>query len=279
MEYSYKKLMADATRIRMDIIESVHNAGSGHPGGSLSIADILAVLYFKEMRLNVNNPQWPDRDRFVLSKGHAAPAYYSALAERGFFGVQELKNLRKSDSFLQGHPDMNKTPGVDMTTGSLGLGLSAANGMAIAGKMDNKDYRVYVILGDGELDEGQVWEAAMTATHYKLDNLMAFVDLNGLQLDGKVFNIMNSSNVCEKFASFGWNVISIDGHNITQIVEAIEKAKQSNDMPSVAVCNCVKGKGVSFMENEVSWHGMAPNKEQYEIAMNELRNIMKALED
>lgn len=278
MDLKYKKLMAAAARIRIDAIDSIFNAGSGHPGGSLSIADILAVLYFKEMRIDSANPKWADRDRFVLSKGHAAPAYYAALAEKGFFPVQELKKLRKAGSILQGHPDMNKTPGVDMTSGSLGLGLSAANGMAIAGKMDKKDYRVYAVLGDGELEEGQVWEAAMTAVHYKLDNLMAFVDLNGLQLDGKVAGIMNSASVTDKFTAFGWNVYSIDGHDIGQIVDTIENAKKQKSVPSVAVCSSVKGKGVSFMENEVSWHGAAPNKEQYEVAMKELGKTMKELE-
>ncbi|WHH60819.1 transketolase [Petroclostridium sp. X23] len=276
--HAYKELKIAAAKIRMDIIESLYCAGSGHPGGSLSIADILAVLYFKEMNINAENPEWPERDRFVLSKGHCAPAYYAALAEKGYFSRDELKNLRKGSSFLQGHPDMKKTPGVDMSSGSLGLGLSAANGMAMIGKAENKDYHVYAMLGDGEIQEGQIWEAAMTAAHYKLDNLTAFVDLNGLQIDGEVAAVMNPAPVDKKFAAFGWHVIVIDGHHLEEIIDAIEEGKRTKGRPTAILCRSIKGKGVSFMENKVGWHGMTPNKEQYDEAVKELEQTLRELE-
>ncbi len=259
-----------ATKIRKHAIEGVYQAASGHPGGSLSIADILAVLYFEEMNVDPKNPKWEDRDRFVLSKGHCAPALYGTLAERGFFPVEDMKTLRQTDSYLQGHPDMKGVPGVDMSTGSLGQGICAANGMALAAKLDKKDYRVYSILGDGELEEGQVWEAAMFAAHYKLDNLCAFVDLNGLQIDGKTEDVMSPNPVDEKFKAFGWNVICIDAHDYDQIRGALKQAKETKGKPTMVVAKSIKGKGVSFMENQVGWHGSAPNQEQYEQAMKEL---------
>ncbi len=259
-----------ATKIRKHVIEGVYHAASGHPGGSLSIADILAVLYFEEMRVDPKCPDDPDRDRFVLSKGHCAPALYGALAERGFFPVQDIKTLRRIDSYLQGHPDMKSVPGVDMSTGSLGQGVCAANGMAYAAKLDEKDYRVYTILGDGELEEGQVWEAAMFAAHYKLDNLCAFVDWNGLQIDGKVEEVMSPYPIDDKFKAFGWHVISIDAHDYGQIRSALAEAKKVKDKPTVVVAKSVKGKGVSFMENQAGWHGVAPKREEYEKAMAEL---------
>lgn len=267
-----------AAKIRRHIIEQVYNAASGHPGGSLSCADILAVLYFKEMRIRPEDPTWPDRDRFVLSKGHCAPALYAALAERGFFPIEDLKGLRKIDSYLQGHPDMKKIPGVDMSTGSLGQGLSAANGMALAGKLDKKDYRVFVLMGDGEIQEGQIWEAAMTAAHYKLDNITAFIDHNGLQIDGLITEVKSPEPVGEKFRAFGWNVISIDGHDYNQIAGAVEQAKEVKGKPTVIVAETVKGKGVSFMENQAGWHGMAPSKEQYDQAVRELDEMLAGIE-
>ena len=273
-----KELELTAYKIRRDILTEVFNAKSGHPGGSLSIADILAVLYFKEMNINPQDPQNPDRDRFVLSKGHCAPALYAALAHRGFFPTEDLPTLRKIDSYLQGHPDMRKVPGVDMSTGSLGQGICAANGMAIAAKLDGKNYRVYTILGDGELEEGQVWEAAMFAPHYKLDNLTAFIDLNLLQIDGDVRKVMNPTPVDKKFEAFGWNVIKVCAHNYEEIIEAIEKAKQTKGKPTVIICSSTKGKGVSFMENEASWHGSAPNEEQYNLAVTEIDAKIKELE-
>ncbi|MCF6096470.1 transketolase [Thermovorax subterraneus] len=260
-----------AKKIRCHIIEMTAVAGSGHPGGSLSCTDILVALYFREMRIDPHNPVWEDRDRFVLSKGHAAPALYAVLAEKGYFPIEELKTLRKTGSMLQGHPDMKKTPGVDMTTGSLGQGLSAANGMAIAGKLDGKDYRVYVLLGDGELEEGQVWEAAMAAAHYKLDNLTAFVDHNGLQIDGPITDVMSPEIIEEKFKAFGWHVIDINGHDFEEIINAIEQAKKMKGKPTVIVANTVKGKGVPYMENEVDWHGKAPTQEQAQEALKALR--------
>ena len=266
-----EKLKDIAQAIRVDIIEMLETAKSGHPGGSLSIADILTVLYFEEMNINVEESKWEDRDRLVLSKGHAAPALYSALAERGYFPKEELKSLRKFKSILQGHPDMKKTPGVDMSTGSLGQGLSVANGIALSGKLDKKDYRVYTIIGDGELQEGQIWEAAMSTAHYKLDNLTAFVDLNGLQIDGSNEEVMNVSPVDKKFEAFGWNVLVINGHNLEEIKEAIGKAKEVKGKPTAIIAKTVKGKGVSFMENQASWHGTAPNEEQKIQALNELK--------
>ncbi|MDF2672103.1 MAG: transketolase [Clostridiales bacterium] len=264
------KLKEMARTIRQDIIEMLAESNSGHPGGSLSAVEILTALYFSEMNVNPDNPHLENRDRFVLSKGHAAPVLYSTLAEKGFFEKKHLKTLRKLGSILQGHPNMNDTPGVDMSTGSLGQGFSAANGMALAGKLDNKDYRVFVLLGDGELDEGQVWEAAMTSAHYKLDNLTAFVDHNRLQIDGPVEKVMNPEPVADKFVAFGWHVISIDGHSFEEIFKAIDEAKTVKGKPTMIVANTVKGKGVSFMENQAGWHGTAPNKEQRDQAIKEL---------
>ena len=263
-------LKQKAKEIRKDIIEEVYNAKSGHPGGSLSIADIMAVLYFNELKIDEKNPRWEDRDRVVLSKGHCSPALYAALAERGFFSKETLKSFRKIDSNLQGHPDLNKVQGVDMTSGSLGQGLSVANGMAISAKMDNKDYRVYVILGDGEIEEGQVWEAAMTANKYKLDNLCVIVDNNNLQIDGTIEEVMSSYPIDEKFKSFGFNVLNIDGNNIEEIINAFESAKKTKDKPTCIIAKTIKGKGVSFMENKAEWHGKAPNEEEYIQAMREL---------
>ena len=259
-----------AKQIRRDIVKQVYHAKSGHPGGSLSIADILAVLYFKEMNVDVNNPKKEDRDRLVLSKGHCSPALYATLALKGFFKKEELDSFRKVDGILQGHPDMKKIPGVDMTTGSLGQGLSAANGMAIAGKLDNKDYRVYAILGDGEIEEGQIWEAAMTATKYKLDNLCVIVDNNNLQIDGTIEDVINPYPIDEKFKSFGFNVININGNNIEEIEKSLEEAKKCKGMPTAIIAKTIKGKGVSFMENKVEWHGKAPNEEEYKLAIKEL---------
>ncbi len=273
------KLSYIAYQIRKDIITAVYNAGSGHPGGSLSIADIMAVLYFKEMNIDPKNPDMPDRDRFVLSKGHCAPALYSALAEKGYIPKEDLVTLRKISSYLEGHPDKNKIEGVDMSSGSLGQGISVANGMALAGKLDNKDYRVYSILGDGEIQEGQVWEAAMFAAHYKLDNLTAFVDYNSLQIDGAIQDVMNPEPIANKFEAFGWNVINIDAHDLDQIVNAAETAKTVKGKPTMIVAKSIKGKGVSFMENNVAWHGSAPNTEQYEQAVKELDAKIKELEE
>ncbi len=256
--------------MRKDIVSMLTESASGHPGGSLSIADIMSVLFFKEMNISPENPKDPNRDRFVLSKGHAAPALYSALARKGYFPIEELKTLRKTGTRLQGHPNMNDLSGIDMSTGSLGQGISAAVGMALAGKLDKKDYRVYTILGDGELEEGQVWEASMSAAHYKLDNLTAFIDFNGLQIDGNTKDVMNPSPIDKKFEAFGWNVMVIDGHNYDEIIDAIEKAKNTKNKPTAIVCKTIKGKGVSFMENEASWHGTAPSKEQCEIALKEI---------
>ena len=264
------KLKKTAAKIRLGIIESVHAAKSGHPGGSLSIADIITYLYFEEMNINPADPKWEDRDRFVLSKGHTAPALYAALAEKGFFPTESLTTLRKIDSFLQGHPDMKGTPGVDMSSGSLGLGLSSACGMALAAKIQNKDFRVYSIVGDGESEEGQIWEAAMFAAHYKLDNLCVVFDFNGLQIDGPVAEVMNPAPHDKKLEAFGFHVISIDGHDFEQIAAAFEEAKTIKGKPCAIVATTVKGKGVSFMENQVSWHGAAPNDEQYEIAVSEI---------
>lgn len=263
-------LKDNALKIRRHIIRMITEAKSGHPGGSLSAVEILTALYFKVMRIKPEDPHWADRDRFVLSKGHAAPVLYSALAEKGFFPVEELNRLRKTGAMLQGHPDMKGIPGVDMSTGSLGQGLSAANGMAIAGKLDKKDYRVYVIIGDGELEEGQVWEAAMASAHYKLDNLTAFIDHNKLQIDGPVDKVMSPEPVADKFRAFGWNVITVDGHDFKQIIEAVETSKTVKGKPTVIVAETIKGKGVSFMENEAGWHGSAPSAEQCEKALSEL---------
>ena len=265
-----RQLQEIAKNIRRGIIEAVYNGQSGHPGGSLSIADIMTVLYFYEMNIDPQNPKDENRDRLVLSKGHCAPALYSALANRGYFNIEELKTLRNIESRLQGHPDMNKIPGVDMTTGSLGQGLSAANGMAIVGKLDNKDYRVYCIMGDGEIEEGQVWESAMASSKYKLDNLCVIVDNNNLQIDGTIEEVMSSYPIDEKFKSFGFQVINIDGHNLQEIIDAFDVARNIKDKPVCIIAKTIKGKGVSFMENKAEWHGKAPNKEQYEQAMKEL---------
>ena len=263
-------LLAAATRIRLGILEGVHAAASGHPGGSLSIADLMAYLYTEELNVRPEDPNWADRDRFVLSKGHTAPALYATLAECGFIPREDLKTLRKADSYLQGHPDMKHTPGVDMSSGSLGLGISAACGMALAGKIDKKDYRVYTIVGDGESEEGQVWEAAMFASHYKLDNLCVILDFNGLQIDGPIAEVMNPTPHDEKFRAFGFHVIVIDGHDFDQIEAALAEAKTVKGKPTAIIAKTTKGKGVSFMENQVGWHGKAPSAEQYEAAVAEL---------
>lgn len=269
-EKEIESLSQKAKEVRKGIIQAVYSNQSGHPGGSLSIADILTVLYFKEMKIDVKNPKWEERDRLVLSKGHCAPALYSVLANREFFNVEELKTFRSLNSNLQGHPDMKHIPGVDMTTGSLGQGLSSANGMAIAAKMDKKDYRVYCILGDGEIEEGQIWEAAMTSNKYKLDNLCVIVDNNNLQIDGTIEEVMNSYPIDEKFRSFGFQIIHIDGHDIDEIIKAFEVAREIKGKPTCIIAKTIKGKGVSFMENQVGWHGKAPNKEEYEKAIEEL---------
>lgn len=258
------------TEIRRRILKMVAKAGSGHPGGSLSAAEIVTALYFEEMNLDPANPDWEDRDRFVLSKGHAAPVLYAALAMKGYFPEEELQTLRDLDSHLQGHPDMNKTPGVDMTAGSLGQGLSAAVGMALAGKLDQKDYRVFAMVGDGEIQEGQIWEAAMSAANYKLDNLIAVVDYNRVQLVDKTEQVMNVHPVTDKFEAFGWYTIEIDGHELTEILDALAEAKEVTDKPIMIVANTVKGKGVSFMEDKAAWHGNAPNEEELEKALAEL---------
>ena len=265
-----EELTKKAVEIRKGIIEEVYHAQSGHPGGSLSVADILTVLYFHEMNIRPEEPKWEDRDRLVLSKGHCSPALYSCLANKGYFPVEDLKTFRKIDSYLQGHPDKNKVPGVDMTTGSLGQGLSSANGMAIAGKMDKKDYRVYCILGDGEIEEGQIWEAAMTSSKYKLDNLCVIVDNNNLQIDGTIEEVMSPYPIDEKFRSFGFEIIKIDGHDIEEIIKAFEVARNIKGKPTCIIAKTIKGKGISYMENQASWHGKAPNEEQYKEAMKEL---------
>lgn len=265
-----KELEKIANNVRIGIIEAVHSAKSGHPGGSLSIADILTVLYFNQMNIDETKPQDKSRDRLVLSKGHCAPALYSTLAERGFFEKEKLKTLRNINGNLQGHPDMNKIPGVDMTTGSLGQGLSAANGMAMASKMGGEGIRVYCICGDGEIEEGQIWEAAMSASHYKLDNLCLIIDNNNLQIDGNVDKVMNIYPIDEKLKSFGFEVIEVDGHNIQELINAFSYAKKVKGKPTAIIANTIKGKGVPFMENQAGWHGKAPNDEEYEIAVKEL---------
>ncbi len=273
-----KQLKITACKARMGIIEGVFNAKSGHPGGSLSCVDIVTYLYFNHMNVDPQNPQMENRDRFVLSKGHAAPALYSVLALKGFFPVENLKTLRKSDSMLQGHPSMKYTPGVDMCTGSLGQGISTACGMALAAKLGNKSYRVFTILGDGEIQEGQVWEAAMFASAKGLDNLVAVVDNNGLQIDGRISEVNSPYPIVEKFKSFGWNVIEVSAHSFDEIDAAFNAAAEFKGKPSVIVANSVKGKGVSYMEDQVSWHGTAPNAEQYEQAMSELTQALAELE-
>ena len=259
-----------ANEIRKDIVTAVHSAKSGHPGGSLSSADIFTYLYFEEMNVDPANPKWEDRDRFVLSKGHVAPGLYSTLAEKGYFPKEDLKTLRHTGSYLQGHPDMKHIPGIDMSSGSLGQGVSVAVGMAAAGKYDKKDYRVYTLTGDGEIQEGQIWEAFMSAAHYKLDNLCVIIDNNGLQIDGRVEDVMSPYPIPEKLRAFGFQVYEIDGHDFEQMETAFNQARETKGVPSAIVMKTVKGKGVSFMENQAGWHGKAPNDEEFEIAMNEL---------
>lgn len=274
-----KQLNTMATRVRMGVIEGTFNAKSGHPGGSLSAADTMTYLYFKEMNLNPADPAWEDRDRFVLSKGHSAPGLYAVLALKGYFDWEELKHLRHAGAMLQGHPCMTNTPGVDMSTGSLGQGVSAAVGMALGAKLSGKSFRTYAMLGDGEIQEGQVWEAAMFAAHKKLDNLCIIVDNNNLQIDGSVDEVNSPYPIPEKFAAFGWNVIVIDAHDFDQIEAAFDAARACTGKPTAIIQKSVKGKGVSFMENQVSWHGSAPNAEQYEQAMAELRSALAAYEE
>lgn len=277
-EQKKKKLMLAAANIRKMAIEGIYSAGSGHPGGSLSIADILAYLYIEKMNVTRETVKDPNRNRFVLSKGHCAPALYGTLAQIGIIPKEDIKTLRHIDSYLQGHPDMKGIPGIDMSTGSLGQGISAANGMAYAGKLDKKPYRVYTILGDGECEEGQVWEAAMFAAHYKLDNLTAFLDFNGLQIDGDITKVMNPCPFDEKFRSFGWNVIVIDAHSFEEIEKAVAEAENTKGMPTMIIAKSVKGKGVSYMENQASWHGNAPDEEQYKIAIDEIDAEIKRIE-
>ena len=272
------KLQKIAAKIRLGVIEGTYHAKSGHPGGSLSIADTLAYLYWEEMNVDPANPKMEGRDKLVLSKGHCAPALYAALANRGYFPVEELQTLRHIGSRLQGHPNMNDTPGVEMSTGSLGQGVSAACGMALASKLKGEDSRVYTILGDGEIEEGQVWEAAMFAAQYKLDNLVAVIDNNNLQIDGPITEVMSSYPITDKFTAFGWNVIAIDAHDFDQIEAAFKAAREVKGKPTAIIQKSVKGKGVSFMENQVSWHGTAPNAEQYEQAKAELTAALAALD-
>lgn len=272
-----KKLEIIACKVRIDIIEGVFNAKSGHPGGSLSIADLVTFLYFARLNVDPKNPRLEMRDRFVLSKGHCAPALYAVLAERGFFDVSEMQTLRHIGAMLQGHPDMKITPGIDMSTGSLGQGISAACGMALSGKISNADYKVYAVLGDGEIEEGQVWEAAMFAAHYKLDNLLAIVDNNGLQIDGKISEVCSPMPITTKFEAFGWHVITMDAHDFSDMERAFDEAETIVGKPVVIVQTSIKGKGVSFMEGQVSWHGTAPNAEQYRIAMDELKISLESL--
>ncbi len=271
LDLSLAELQRMAKQLRRHVITMIAKAGSGHPGGSLSAADIVTALYFKIMRHDPKNPQWPDRDRFILSKGHAAPVLYAALAERGYFPPEELSTLRKLDSRLQGHTDRTLTPGVEMSAGSLGQGLSFGIGIALAGKLDGRDYQVYVLLGDGECDEGQIWEAAMAAPHYKIDNLTAIVDHNELQLDGRTRDIMDLEPLADKWRSFNWEVLDINGHDIAQILQALEKAKKEKLRPTVIIAHTIKGKGVSFMENNVDFHGKAPTPQEAETALEELK--------
>ena len=273
-----KQLMATACKVRMGVIEGTHGAKAGHPGGSLSAADVFTYLYFKEMNIDPKNPKWEDRDRFVLSKGHTAPGLYAALANRGFFPVADLPTLRHIDSYLQGHPNMNTVPGVDMSTGSLGQGISCAAGMALGLKHQGSGARVYTLLGDGEIQEGQVWEAFMLAHHYKLDNLCAVIDNNGLQIDGKIDDVMSPYPIPDKLRAFGWNVVEIDGHDFDQIEAAFNKARETKGVPTAIVMKTTKGKGVSYMENQAGWHGKAPNDEEYEKAMTELKAQLAEVE-
>ena len=273
-----KQLMATACKVRMNAVRGVHAAKAGHPGGSLSAADMFTYLYFKEMNIDPANPKWEDRDRFVLSKGHTAPGLYATLALRGFFPVDDLDTLRQIGSHLQGHPNMNETPGVDMSTGSLGQGISAAAGMALAAKYQKKDCRIYTLLGDGEIQEGQVWEAMMFASHYKLDNLCVIIDNNGLQIDGKVADVMSPYPIPEKLSAFGFEVVEIDGHDFDQIEAAFEKAKATKGKPFGIVMKTTKGKGVSYMEGQAGWHGKAPNDDEYAQAMSELQAQLAEVE-
>ena len=271
---SVEALKVIATNVRKGIIEEVYSAKSGHPGGALSIADILTVLYFNQMNIDEKKPNDPNRDRLVLSKGHASAALYSVLAEKGYFDKELLKTFRKIDGELQGHPEMKHIPGVDMTTGSLGQGLSAAAGMAIASKMDNAGCKIYCIVGDGEIEEGQIWEAAMAASKNKLDNLCVILDNNNLQIDGEIEKVGGMNNITEKFISFGFNTINIDGHNMDSIIDAVTTAKQTKGKPTIIIAKTIKGKGVSFMENQASWHGKAPSEEEYNLAMEELNTAL-----
>lgn len=273
-----KQLEINACKVRMGIIEGVYNAKSGHPGGSLSIADLLTFLYYTKLNVYPDNPEEQQRDRFVLSKGHTVPALYAVLAEKGFFDKEELKSLRHIGAMLQGHPCI-EIPGIDMSSGSLGQGISAACGMALAGKISNDTYKVYTVLGDGEIQEGQVWEAAMFASHYNLDNLIAIVDNNNLQIDGKISDVMSPYPIAEKFEAFGWRVIKMNAHDFEDMERAFNEAETISGQPVVIIQNSIKGKGVSFMENEADWHGKAPNTEQYESAMAELKEQLKGLED
>ncbi|MGN1415918.1 MAG: transketolase [Oscillospiraceae bacterium] len=274
-----KQLERTACKVRMGVIEGVYNAKSGHPGGSLSISDLLTYLYFAKMHVDPKNPKMQSRDRLVLSKGHTAPALYAVLAERGFFGREELKSLRHIGAMLQGHPDMKHIPGVDMTTGSLGQGISAACGMALSGKIASDSYKVYAVLGDGEIEEGQVWEAAMFAAHYHLDNLVAIVDNNGLQIDGKITDVMSPMPIDKKFEAFGWYVTTMDAHDFDDIERAFNEAENISGRPVAIIQKSVKGKGVSFMENQVGWHGKAPNADEYKQAMDELQAAYDAIKD
>lgn len=268
-----EKIKLHANNIRKNILKMIAKAGSGHPGGSLSMTDIMAVLYFDKMNIDPKNPKMQNRDRFVLSKGHAAPGLYATLFEKGYFEEKELESLRQVNSMLQGHPDMKGTPGVDMTTGSLGQGLSTAVGMALASKYLNENFYVYSIIGDGEVQEGQIWEAAMSAPHFKLNNLIVFLDHNGLQIDGNNDDVMKINPIDEKFKAFGWNVLTIDGHNLDEISEAVDKAKKETDKPTLIHAKTVKGKGISFMENDYTWHGVAPKPDELEKALKELEEF------
>lgn len=273
-----KQLQMEACKVRMGVIEGTHGAKAGHPGGSLSAADVFTYLYFKEMNIDPKNPKWEERDRFVLSKGHTAPGLYAALANRGFFPVEDLPTLRHIDSYLQGHPNMNTVPGVDMSTGSLGQGVSVAVGMALGAKYQGKTYRVYTLLGDGEIQEGQVWEACMAASHYKLDNLCVIVDNNGLQIDGDIAKVMSPYPIVDKLEAFGFHVEAVDGHDFEALEAAFQKAKEVKGAPTAIVMSTTKGKGVSFMENNAGWHGKAPNDEEYAKAMDELKALMAEVE-
>jgi transketolase len=272
MKLPIEELQEKAKDVRRDILQMIYEAGSGHPGGSLSAADILTVLYFHFMRVDPERPDWPDRDRFILSKGHACPVWYAALVERGFFAREHLHTLRRTNSILQGHAHMLKTPGVDISTGSLGQGLSDGLGMALAGKLLKKDYRVYVLIGDGEVQEGQIWEAAMAGAKWKLDNLTAFLDCNRLQNDGEVASIMPVDPLADKWRAFNWQVMEVDGHDMAQIIDAVHTAQATRGKPTIIIAHTIKGKGVSFMEDVAEWHGNAPNKEQYEQAIWEIEH-------